>query len=52
MPGCSLPRQIGGPMRLNGRRVAEISRECVVNTRLTIKIKLNLPPKSIFRTFR
>ncbi|MGC1554619.1 MAG: hypothetical protein WA806_17755, partial [Bradyrhizobium sp.] len=28
------------------------SREHLVNGRLTIKIKLNLPAKSIFRTFR
>ena len=52
MPDASGQSDRRGPMRLNGRTIAEISRACVVNTRLTIKIKLNLPPKSIFRTFR
>jgi GNAT acetyltransferase-like protein len=33
-------------MRLNGHYVADISRACVVNPRLTIKIKLNLRPRA------
>ena len=33
-------------------RRRNLLRERVVNTRLTLKIKLNLPAKSIFRTFR
>jgi hypothetical protein len=45
-----IPRR--GPMRPDGCYVAGIWRACVVNTRLRIKIKLNLRPKSIFRTFR
>ena len=52
MPDASGHSDRRGPMRLNGPYVAEISRAGVVNTRLTLKIKLNLPPKSSFRTFR
>jgi hypothetical protein len=46
MPDASGHSDRRGPMRLNGRYVAEISRACVVNTRLTIKIKLNLRPRA------
>jgi hypothetical protein len=46
MPDASSHSDRRGPIRLNGRYVAEISRACVVNTRLTIKIKLNLRPRA------
>ena len=51
MPGRSRPIRVITPG--NGwPNAALVSRECVVNSRLTIKIKLNLLAKSIFRTFR
>jgi hypothetical protein len=46
MPDASGQSDRRGPMRLNGRYVAEISRAGVVNPRLTIKIKLNLRPRA------